>query len=102
MKDLKVLGGRELVNYLFSLDDDKEMEEVERVEDELDFRYEMWYLTKLFRECNHPRRGVSICKTKQGTYIDTETGENLNTSDAEEAAKIIRSKRASQLLIKGY
>jgi hypothetical protein len=50
MKDLKVLGGKELVNYLFSLDDDKEMQECERVEDELDLRYFPEYIVKLFRE----------------------------------------------------
>jgi len=50
MKDLKVLAGKELVNYLFSLDEEKEMQEFERVEDELDLRYFPEYIVKLVRE----------------------------------------------------
>jgi hypothetical protein len=50
MKDLELLSGKELVDYLFSLDDEREMQEFERVEDELNCRYEPEYVSKLYRE----------------------------------------------------
>ncbi len=50
MKDLELLSGKELVDYLFSLDDEREMQEFERVEDELNWRYEPEYVSKLYRD----------------------------------------------------
>ena len=50
MKNLELLSGKELVDYLFSLDDEREMQEFERVEDELNWRYEPEYVSKLYRE----------------------------------------------------
>ncbi len=47
IKNLELLSGKELVSYLFSLDDEKE---IERVEFEIHLRYFPDYINKLYRD----------------------------------------------------
>ncbi len=69
MKNLELLSGKELVDYLFSLDDEREMQEFERVEDELNWRYEPEYVSKLYREYKI-KMGL-IKDDTYDTYVDT-------------------------------